>query len=536
MQKLLISSLFISIFSLHLLAQDIQKGSYEVVIGTYKNLKETKQAISLLPKLKLKIIKKPHNYSLVVKERFTKDEALDLLNQIKDKAKNSYLSYKKNIEATHKDKKTLKEKPDTNNNIDTIQQTQTTLNPTQGLTLKDAILLALDNSYKIKAAKEKVIQAKEKINEKLAAFYPKLDLYANGGGAYLKPYQAKEVKFWKSDESLVLSQNIYAGSKHINELKRERENLKVALAKYRDKVEEESLKIIDAYLSLVFQKKAIDKANENMKNLEKILSIVQTKANSGAASKGDLNYIKSQVDNAKTALVQVESKYKNALSYYEYFLGKVDKSKMPIESRFDFSIGDYKEVLDATYRKNAKLQIAKSKLQAQKFDLQAKRSKYRPKLDLSITGKDKQSGYESEPQEDRATAMLQLSYNLYNGGKDKAIIAGAKSKIRALEYQLIDTKKGVKHNSEQLYENVRSTKESLKHTQDEVNANKKVIDSYWSAFKYGTQDLQALLLAQRALNRSQLDEIKQKQLYINSYFKLLKQTGELLKKIGIDSF
>jgi outer membrane protein TolC len=280
----------------------------------------------------------------VVKERFTKDEALDLLNQIKDKAKNSYLIYKKNIEATHKDKKTLKEKTDTTNNIDTIQQTQTTLNPTQGLTLKDAILLALDNSYKIKAAKEKVIQAKEKINEKLAAFYPKLDLYANGGGAYLKPYQAKEVKFWKSDESLVLSQNIYAGSKHINELKRERENLKVALAKYRDKVEEESLKIIDAYLSLVFQKKAIDKANENMKNLEKILSIVQTKANSGAASKGDLNYIKSQVDNAKTALVQVESKYKNALSYYEYFLGKVDKSKMPIESRVFFFILYYLNV------------------------------------------------------------------------------------------------------------------------------------------------------------------------------------------------
>jgi outer membrane protein TolC len=87
-----------------------------------------------------------------------------------------------------------------------------------------------------------------------------------------------------------------------------------------------------------------------------------------------------------------------------------------------------------------------------------------------------------------------------------------------------------------MYENILSSRDSLKHTQKEVDANLKVTDSYWAAFKYGTQDIQALLLAQRALNRSQLDVIKEKQAYNNAHFKLMEQTGTLLKTLHLEYF
>ena len=406
----------------------------------------------------------------------------------------------------------------------------------KGLRLKEAIMIALNKSYKISAAREKVIQAKRKLDEKKAAYLPKVDLAANAGGSYLKPYQTPEVKYLKSDESLTVNENIYAGGKHRYEIKREEANVLATQEKFRDKVEEETIKIIDAYLSLIYQKKAITIERNNMQSLQKVLDIVEKKESAGAASKGDLNYIKSQVENASSALVKAESKYQNAISFYEYFIGHLDKSTQPIEDNFTFKLESQDAILAMMQKHNAKLQIAKAKMQAQKHNLRAQKGKFHPTLDLSITAKDKQSGYESEPQEDRVTGLLSFNYNLYNGGKDKAILLGTKSKIPELRYKLHDTLEGSEYNTKQLYQNILSSKDTLTHTKNEVDANTKVIDSYWVAFKYGTQDLQALLLAQRALNRSQQDLIKEQQAYTNGYYKLMQQTGTLLNILHIEDF
>ncbi len=544
--------------------------SFWIVLGEYQKKKEAQSCMYRFPQTDAHIEQYKDHYRVIIGNLHDKGDAKKLLRQIKRREKNAYIishhphqrsklpikvKKQKKVEKPHTQKIVHRKKVKIKKRVTTPTHAlvkspkiskqkkeprkKHPITPHQnvkkGFSLKEAITYALQNSYKIQAAKEKVKQAEHKVRQRLAAFYPKLDLYANGGGHYLKPYQAPEVKFWKSDESLILTQNLYNGGKDSNLVKQERQNLKVAIAKYRDKVEEQSQKVIEAYLGVLFEKRSIAKAQANMQSLQKILNIVKIKAKNGAATKGDLNYIKSQVDNAQAALVKVKSKYQNALSYYEYFVGDLNESKMPVEDHFDVKLDKLQNVVENAYLFNAKIQEAKAKLKANEYAMQAQKAKFRPKLDLTITGKDKQSGYLSEPQEDRATAMLNLSYNLYNGGKDQAKLLEIKSKSRELHFILVDAKKGLKHNTQQLYENVTSTQETLQHTRDEVKANQKVIDSYWSAFKYGKQDLQALLLAQRSLNRSQLDEIKQEQAYILSYFKLLKETGELLQKLGIDA-
>ena len=79
-----------------------------------------------------------------------------------------------------------------------------------------------------------------------------------------------------------------------------------------------------------------------------------------------------------------------------------------------------------------------------------------------------------------------------------------------------------------------SLKSSLELTKSEVESARKVVDSYWLAFQNGTQNLQALQLAQRNLNRAEVDYVNyKKNLYID-YFKLLQRTGELLDYLKIE--
>jgi adhesin transport system outer membrane protein len=532
---------------------------YLIMIAAYKIEDNAKDMTKKFKKKNIETtIKKDEtkdiNY-VIVDNIQTKDKANELLKIIKKSSKDAYIITKK-----VKEIEKIKEQPSEDLDqeyISTIEQNSTqklesiTTNtkeenpitiqaekekPTSGILLKDAVALALNKSQKILAKREKIIQAKRKIDEKIAAYFPTVTLSANGGRTYFHPLGGPDVKFLQSDETLTINQNIYAGGKHSNEIKREKANLYSAVAKFKDQVEEESLKVIDAYLTLIYRKKSIEATRENMLTLQKILDIVKIKEESGAATKGDLNYIKSQVENASAALVKEESKYQNAIAFYEYYVGELNSSNIPMEYEFYFTLDEKEQTLALMKKNNAKLQVALAKLRAQEFNLQSQKSKFKPTLDFTIVAKDKQSGYEGEPHEDKAKALLALNYNLYNGGKDKAILLGTKSKIQELQYKFYDIQESSLYNTKQIYENILSSKDSLKHTEKEVEANRKVTDSYWTAFKYGTQDIQALLLAQRALNRSELDAIKERQKYINSHFKLMQQTGTLLQKLELSDF
>ncbi len=404
-----------------------------------------------------------------------------------------------------------------------------------GITLHEAILIALKKSNKIMAAREKVVQAKRVLDEKYGAFKPKVDFMANSNRIRVKPKDEERTVYSKNDYTLSLKQNIYAGGKNIGELKREKANLKVAESKFKQKVEEETTKIIDAYYALIYQTKSINITKKNMKLLEKILNIVKIKEQNGAATKGDLNYIKSQIENASSELIKQKSLYQNSLSMYEYFVGK-DSSLLPIEEKIEYKKFDKKNLLNILNNNNSKIEVAKAKIETEKYNLSSLKSKFKPTVDFTIRDRGKFTNSDVEPSEKRTTGILTLNYNIYNGDKDKSKILGSKSKILELKYKLVDLEDSMKFNLKQIYETTISSQDSMLHTKKEVDANKKVIDSYWNAFKYGSQDIQALMLAQRALNRSELDLIKEKQKYTSNYFNLLKVSGILLDELHINDF
>lgn len=406
------------------------------------------------------------------------------------------------------------------------------------LKLHEAIIIALNHSRKILSQREKVIQQKYKVEEKRGAFKPNITLYSTAGYNYVhtRSDEDSEDKYPAADAQLSITENLYAGGKHDAELEREKAKLLSEAATFRDKVEEETLKIIEAYLDLYYQEEAIKIERENMLSLKKILEIVEIKARNGAASQGDLSNIRSKVENASTALVKATSRYENARSFYEYFLGDAAKKK-PAEGTFSFPQYNRKTIFRIFEYKNAKLVLNRYKTEAQKFDYLSRKAPFRPTVDLIVTGKEKFSKAVLDPfHDEKASVSLSMNYNLYRGGQDKAKMMQSKSKIIQLDYQYQDILESTRYNLKQIFENIQASDDTLVHIQKEVESNKKSVEAYWNAFKYATVDMQTLLLAQRALNSSQQSLIKEKKNYVLGHFKLLRETGELLEFLKVDSF
>ena len=409
------------------------------------------------------------------------------------------------------------------------------LSKKNGLTLKQAIIKAVSRNDKIISLQQKVIQAKRVVDQKYAALFPIINIIANTGPNEIKTEdEIERARFSKGDMQISLTQNLYAGGKITNDIKMAKENLNVALAKYQQKLEKEILNIIDSYLNLVYEKKSIEQNRENIINLNKILNIVTLKEKNGAATSGDLNYIKSNIENVKSELILAESKYKNSISYYEYFVGDISQNNYPIEEKFNISINPNASI-EKLVSKNPKLLEIKSNMIKYKYDLESKKARFKPTLDLILTEKYTESSDEGVASTDKKTAVLSFNYALYNGGRDKAILFEAKSKVDEYKYKYLDNKKSLLYNSIQIFNNLISSGKSLEHIEKEVEANNKVVKSYWTGFKYGSQDLQALLLAQRALNSAKLNKIQNRKSYISQYFQLLSSVGSLLKYMGLEN-
>lgn len=458
-------------------------------------------------------------------------------DNIKEKSKEIVVIKKQIIKkVVTVDKPEVKQSPPIVNVVIPLEEeAEVIIAPKDGITLKQAILKAVSRNEKIVSLQQKVIQAKRIVDQKYAGLFPMINIIANSGPNEIKTEdEVEKGRFSKGDMQVSLTQNLYAGGKTTNDIKMVKENLKVALAKYQINLEKEILSIIDSYLNLVYEKKSIEQNRENIISLTKILNIVTIKEQNGAATKGDLNYIKSNIENVKSELILAEAKYKNSISYYEYFVGDIKNSNYPIQEQFNISVNPNAKI-EKLISKNPALLEIQANMVKYKYDLESKKARFKPTIDLILTDKYAESSDEGVASTDKKTAVLSLNYAIYNGGRDKAILFEAKSKIDEYKYKYLDKKKSLMYNAIQIFNNLNSSGKSLKHIENEVEANSKVVKSYWTSFKYGNQDLQALLLAQRSLNTAKLNKIQNRKSYISQYFQLLSSVGSLLKYMGLEN-
>lgn len=411
----------------------------------------------------------------------------------------------------------------------------------QKVDLIDVVLQTISASHKIKAAREKMIQAKGDIDIAFANYYPSVDASytitksqldadakKNGESIYDSKYYRDEVY------SLKLSQNLYAGGETQNDVERLKALYLLSKAEYKKLLEIEMQKSIISYVDVLFSRESLEASNKNIKELEKIFDIVQTKYDAGALSVGELSNIEASVSNAKTQSSRINSIYINALEYFEFIVGESFQEKYPHEKITKIKLKDFDEMLESSLVKNSEIQAIEYQILSRKHNLKKLKSAFRPKLDF-VAGAEKTTYKENvESQEDRFYAKVLLNYNLYNGGRDEKKYLNAFSQIKEKMFDKKAEIRRIKWGLEKFHTSLTSLQDNLSNAQKEVDASTKMVESYWESFRNGEQDLYVLLEAQRQLNTAELNFIQNQQDSMKDYFEILRLSGELLEYFHIN--
>lgn len=431
-----------------------------------------------------------------------------------------------------------------------INTTLFELNRTKGVTLHSSLHYALEHNYKIQSSKQTLVKSHQKVKEAFSAYLPTLALSGDVGyeNRTITPDnisdkfgQTSVFDYAKTDLFLTLTQNIWSGGGTQYALKEQQARLKAVYFNHQLTVEKVIIDVISTYFDIVYSEIALNINEKNMQDFKKVLKIMQIKEKNGAATKGDLNFIKANVKNAQSELLSTQTQLIDAKAKYQYLLGLDTLDTLPFELSAPVNLKDLNSSIASLKKKNSKLLRDKAYIDASIFSYKAQKSSYDPKLDLKVNAeaRDEKSIREGSlgaiGQQAKANVMLNFTYNLYKGGRDEAkskrllaTISEQKFARKNLEYKYI-------YETKVLHRTLKALDSSIGFVQSEVKSSRKVVDAYWLSFKEGTQDLQALQQALRTKNRAELDYVRFRKQLIVKYFKLLRNSGTLLQVLNIQT-
>jgi len=408
------------------------------------------------------------------------------------------------------------------------------------ISLKKVILETLAASNTLKAANEKLIQSKIAYSEGKNGYLPtvnfSLDTKVEKRYAVIQPEIGdRETKVIHDQRyKVTIDQPIYSGGATKLKIKTLKTKYKEAKNKYQIILNKTIQNAIKAYFGLLFDIEKVDLTSENMEKLSKILEISQVKFDSGAINVGDLAAIKAGVANAQTQLNNTKSKLADSMDYYLYLLSDKFKNTKPYEKNFSIKIGTFEELKEQIIKNNLTLINYRLNIKGTKHKLKSFKNKMMPKIDLQMKMSHILNQEDYIDDEQLYTAKLSFRYNIYNKNKDMNSISNVYSTIEELQYRYQEEIKKLSWNTSKLYNSVKSLTKSLKSTQDEIRASKRMVDVYWEGFQLGEQDLQVLLQGQRQLNTAKTNLIKFKKDYLTNMFKILNQTNQLASFFGIN--
>lgn len=423
------------------------------------------------------------------------------------------------------------------------------LERSSGISLHSALRHVVQHNPKVLASRYKVLQAKRKLDETYAKILPKIDLSGDVGyeSRTLAPDNINTIAaqtalfdYSKTDLFISLTQNLYSAGANSEAINEQKHRFSATLFNHRYTMEDTIIKVIEAYFDIIYNEIALNVNQKNMDDINKVLKIMEIKEQNGAATKGDLNFVKANAKNAESELLKTETKLIEAKAKYIYLMGLETLSSLPFELHAKMNVTKIDAVIDSLVHNNAKLQREHYYIQAAQAGYQAQKSAFQPQVDLTLNGEARdeknirKDSLGAVGQQAKVTMLLNFKYNLYRGGSDEAKLVRLLDKVRELKFSRNDLQNKLIFDAKVLHRSLSALDSSLTLVQSEVISARKVVDAYWNAFKDGTQDLQALQQALRTKNRAELDYVRFKKKQLVDFFKLQHQSGQLLQHLALD--
>lgn len=417
------------------------------------------------------------------------------------------------------------------------------------LTLKDALVYALENKADAKKAKLKVENSEYQIQEVRSRALPQIS--ANGsltynpilqtnvidGGSFGQPGTTIQAVFgqkWNSVGTLSLTQALFDQSVFtgLKAAKSTREFYQINEQLTEEQVIEA---VANNYYQIYVLRQKLTLLENTFKTTEKARDIVKGQFENGLAKKIDLDRMNVRITNVITQKQQIENLIQLQENTLKFFIG------MPISTKLEFPNNDFKirpVDLSAAPNADSRTEIVLLKKQEELLNYQKKAALagYYPTLSLAANynyiGQGPEMPWFKKPTDgvywsDFSSVTLNLRIPIFTGFGTKAKVSQADVELRTIQEDIKDTQLAMDLDYKNANTQIVNSTITITNQKENMRLAEEILKNTNNNYLQGLASLTDLLDAENAATEAQNNYTSAILDYILAEIKLIKSKGEL---------
>ena len=416
----------------------------------------------------------------------------------------------------------------------------TTCSQLQAMTLSEAIQSTLDNHPEIQASSSGRQIADEEVKIAKGGYQPSVDLIGGYGYTYEKGRYEEIQTNDKSEATtygnaeLRLRQMLFDGFNTPNEVARTEAVANSRAYYVQATAESLGLRTIEVYLDVLKRREMVQLAKNNLMAHQRINDQISLRNRQGVGSSADQDQSEARLALAENNLYTEEVNLADAEANFYSVTGRMpDEIETPASIR-----GEVPANLSAAQQSvlvnNPYLKSAQADVQATEKQYESSKSTFYPRFDGELaTNNNDSSNSDYDFNDDEGNwhgwrAGVTMTYNLYNGMRDKSAMQAASYKVNQAMETRNNALRVINEDLSLSWNALENAKKQTPKARDYADYSARSREAYQQQFSLGQRSLLDLLDSENELftaNR-RYTEIRYTEEF--SMYRVLGSTGELL--------
>lgn len=333
---------------------------------------------------------------------------------------------------------------------------------------------------------------------------------------------------------LILRQLLFDGFATSGEVNRLGHAARVRYYELLSTMQNTALDVVRAYIDLQRYRQLVVYAQDNYVTHKQLFDRIQERVSAGVGRRVDLEQASGRLALAEANLLTETTNLHDVTARYQRLVGELPPDTLQEVSFYKEGVSPTAtEALQLAYRQNPDLLSTIENIVATQQEVKNKQAKYMPRLDLQATKNLSTSSDGANSVAAADVVQLTLSFNLFNGFSDRALINQTAEKLNNTQdlrdKSCIDTRQLVVI----AYNDVESLKEQLVYRDQHQLSIEKAREAYRRQFDIGQRTLLDLLDTENEYFQARRTyTVTENDLYI-AYARTYAGQGELLNKLGV---
>ncbi len=295
---------------------------------------------------------------------------------------------------------------------------------TYALNLKNTVSEVIDTHPVIQERLKNYRATRQDMGIADSGYMPTIDIVGGVGyktQGHINDDIAKE-NYDTYNSAIIVKQNLFNGFDTLYSVAYEKSRVVSSAYDYIEKTDDITLQTTKAYLDLLRSNELYNTSKENVVNNELIYSKVYELYVAGVAARSELDKIQSSLALSRSNLSAKRNNLVDARFDFHRMLGRNVSIESLEKPRFSARLPRSRiRAAQFALNNNPSLMVSKFNLKSAQKRYKQTRANYYPSVDLEASQNYSNNWQTSTSPDDRFEVMLNVTYNLYNGGHDSSL-------------------------------------------------------------------------------------------------------------------